>query len=126
MPRKPPQFKLYWVETDNHDEDWFIVARTAREAERFHEEEEGYARGEATATLVKTLVDEGRSGWPKLEQLTEYGLTVVRAQQPRIVEYEGVRYTEGGLEASLRTHDDDFFEGRGQGRPNGTERRPPE
>ena len=31
MPRKKPRPKLYWVETADHDEDWFIVARSARD-----------------------------------------------------------------------------------------------
>lgn len=43
---------LYWVETDDHDEDWFVVARNARQACSYHEDYEGYARRDATATLV--------------------------------------------------------------------------
>jgi hypothetical protein len=38
--RKPAN--LYWVETDDHGEDWFI-ARSARGACRLHEDDEGYA-----------------------------------------------------------------------------------
>lgn len=101
MPSKPPRFKLYWVETDDHDEDWFVVARTAREARRFHEIQEGYHPGDAFATRVKTLGDEGRTGWPTHEELVEYGMTIVRAEQPRVVEYEGVQYSEGTLDHEI-------------------------
>lgn len=114
MPRKPPRPKLYWVETDDHDEDWFIVARSAREARRFHEEEEGYDRGEARATRVMFLDEGAREGWPTHEELTAYGLTIIRAKQPRVVEYAGRRYVEGGLEYALRGLNDDLFERDGR------------
>ena len=29
--------KLYWVTTEDHDEDWFIVASSSDEAARCHE-----------------------------------------------------------------------------------------
>ena len=28
--------KFYWVTTEDHDEDWFIVASSAEEASEFH------------------------------------------------------------------------------------------
>lgn len=104
MPRKPPKFKLYWLETADHSEDWFVVARTAREARRFHEDEEGYDRGDAVCKRVKTLGDEGRAGWPTHEELVDYGLTIVQAEQPRIVEYMGVRYSEGTLDHEIQVN----------------------
>lgn len=122
MPRKKPRPKLYWVETDDHGEDWFIVARSAREARRFHEVEEGYQRGDAWSTLVMTLDEDAREGWPKLEELARYGVTIHRAKQPRVAEYAGVRYVEGDLEYSIRGITDDLFELDGRGRPNKTER----
>ena len=36
---------LYWCETDDHDEDWFIVAESAEEACHIHESAEGYDDG---------------------------------------------------------------------------------
>ena len=122
MPRKKPRPKLYWVETADHDEDWFIVARSARDARRIHEVQEGYDRGDATATLVRTLEEGAKEGWPSLETLMEYGMTIHRAEQPRVAEYAGVRYVEGGLEYSMRGISDDLSELNGRGRPNGTER----
>ena len=104
MPKKPPKFKLYWVETDDHSEDWFVMARTAREARRFHEDQEGYDPGDAVATRVKTLGDEGRTGWPSHEELVGFGLTIVQSETPRLVEYMGVRYGEGTLEHEIEVN----------------------
>jgi hypothetical protein len=49
MKQKP---KMYWVITLNHEEDWFVFAASKRSAERFHEDFEGYNRGDALATLM--------------------------------------------------------------------------
>ncbi len=47
-PRKPVM-RLFWCSTPDHDEDWFIVAATARSAGQQHEIDEGYAPGTARA-----------------------------------------------------------------------------
>lgn len=122
MPRKKPRYKLYWIETDDHHEDWFVMARSAREARQYFEEVECYERGDSWSTLVMTLGDEGKTWWPTLDELRSFGFEVLREKTPRVVVYQGVRYAEGGFEHSLRMHDDDLHEARGNGRPNGTER----
>jgi len=33
---------LYWVSTADHDEDWFIFAKSTRSAAKFHADYEGY------------------------------------------------------------------------------------
>ncbi len=38
--------KQCWVTTDDHDEDLFIVASSSGEASKFHEDMEGYNRGD--------------------------------------------------------------------------------
>jgi hypothetical protein len=43
---------LYWVTTDDHDEEWFILAKTRRAAENYHIEYEGYEPGDARAELI--------------------------------------------------------------------------
>ena len=43
---------LYWVTTDDHDEDWFILATTGRTAETYHIQYEGYEPGDARAELI--------------------------------------------------------------------------
>jgi hypothetical protein len=35
---KRDTINLYWVTTDDHDEDWFILAPTAQAARRYHTE----------------------------------------------------------------------------------------
>jgi hypothetical protein len=62
--------KLFWVTTDDHDEDWFIVAPDAAAAARFHEDAEGYDEGDATAELVCTVPHDApdvETGWPSGE-----------------------------------------------------------
>ena len=43
---------LYWVTTADHSEDWFILAKSAGAAKRFHENYEGYNHGDAKARLI--------------------------------------------------------------------------
>jgi hypothetical protein len=43
---------LYWVTTEDHAEDWFIVAHNGKEAATFHEDAEGYDLGDATAEMI--------------------------------------------------------------------------
>ena len=53
--KKGRTFYLYWVTTADHDEDWFIVARTARSAANFHEDYEGYDRYDAKAEKIMSV-----------------------------------------------------------------------
>jgi hypothetical protein len=39
--------KLYRITTDDHTEDWFILAESARSAKRYHEDYEGSGAGNA-------------------------------------------------------------------------------
>ena len=73
------EWKLYWCETDDHDEDWFVVARNVAEAKRFHERAEGYDKGDARAELVCSLPASDQRdtyqtvGWPSKETLIACG-----------------------------------------------------
>jgi hypothetical protein len=58
---------LYWCETADHDEDWFVVARSARCARCVLDRDEGYAPGDATAERVCTVPadhPDAQRGWP--------------------------------------------------------------
>ena len=46
---------LYWVSTADHDEDWFIFAKSTRSAATFHAEYEGYDSGEGVAEPILAL-----------------------------------------------------------------------
>jgi hypothetical protein len=44
--------RLYWVTTPDGDEDWFVLAYTAKSASSFHDDYEGYEIGDAKAELI--------------------------------------------------------------------------
>jgi hypothetical protein len=103
--------RLYWVTTDDHDEDWFIVAHSAAEACRIHEEEEGYDRGDASSELVLTLPPEKQGegvGWPRPGLLEELGAEVGRTLPD---EHETLRYMAGSGARVVRFGDRVFGEG---------------
>jgi hypothetical protein len=56
--KRTKSFALYWCSTPDGDEDWFVVASTARAARSFHERAEGYDSGEAEAERVVPLPPE--------------------------------------------------------------------
>jgi hypothetical protein len=118
---------LWWCSTDDHDEDWFVVARGRADAEGFFEGAEGYGAGDARAERVSVLPPEYQdgkfAGWPTHELLVGCGARVVRGETPRVVELEGKRYVEGMLEHELLQRTDDLLEKHGRGRPNRTEPR---
>jgi hypothetical protein len=86
---------LYWCETADHDEDWFIVAPSAKVAKCIHEDAEGYDRGVARVTLVcripKGLGLTPSPGWPDHDLLRTLGAVFLSEQTPRIVQI-GVVY----------------------------------
>jgi hypothetical protein len=119
---------LYWVTTEDHGEDWFILARHPRSAERYHVETEGYEPGDAHAERImpvpKGLLDEGHlprhAQFPDLRKL---GFTILASETAaRIVRLSGRTFMEGALEQMIRTADDNMSEARGDGRPNRTRR----
>ena len=91
---------LYWVTTEDHDEDWFIVARDAIQACVFHEDAEGYDEGDAIAEWVAEIPDgvEAEPGWPSDKVLLSCGAKFLRENTPRVVEIAGRKFSEGMLE----------------------------
>ncbi len=117
------RWALYWCQTPDHDEDWFVIARTAREARSFFTNYEGYDAGDAEASRI-CAVPEGvvitEPGWALEEVLRACGAEILRAQEPRQVEIRGIHYEEGRLDALIMKAHDDAFQAAGQGRPNAT------
>ena len=113
---------LYWCETDDHDEDWFIVASSAKEARRMHEDIEGYGRGDARATLIVRIPKELHPpvGHPTHELLRSLGTVFLSEEAPRIVQVDATVYQEGGMDAVIDRISDDQCEALGLGRPNRT------
>ena len=114
--------KLYWVTTEDHDEDWFVVASSAKEAARYHEKEEGYDTGDAEAEKVLDIPDivPAEVGWPSHEFLVSIGATFLHDEQTRVVELAGRKFCEGMLASVINEVVDDEFEKRGDGRLNNT------
>ena len=114
--------KLFWVTTEDHDEDWFIVADSAAEASAFHEDEEGYDRGDATAEELLVIPHgyPAEVGWPSEDLLMAVGANFISGEGTRVVEINGHKYCEGLLEQTIRELSDDVFEMQGSGRPNQT------
>ena len=120
---EPGRLGLHWATTVDHDEDWFIVAKSAYDAARGHEEAEGYDVGDARAVHVVDVPDgvKAEEGWPNDELLVACGCEIVRDKQPRVVRFKGKDYVEGALDAEITQIWDDQLEANGLGRPNGTE-----
>lgn len=127
MSAKKPSIHLYWVTTHDHDEDWFIFARTSRSATSYHEHYEGYDTGDAKARLVIARVQ-----LPKYEQgpppchaqiadLVALGFEVVGADPYRRgVRFKGELYVEGYLQALVVQASDKLREAQKKGGSNGT------
>lgn len=115
--------KLFWVQTEDHDEDWFVVAASSADAATFFEEVEGYDRRDATAREVMTLPDgrDDADGWASDDLLSACGASFV-SSAPRVVLLNGETFVEGALDFAIRTADDNAHEAAGRGRPNKTSR----
>ena len=120
--------KLYWCTTTDHDEDWFIVSRSAPQARKWHATEEGcdsdMVTAEAVARLPEPLQRRGDSllGWPEEEVIEACGGVFVARETPRVVKLGERVFSEGMLQAQILEVSDDVFEAAGEGRPNRTRR----
>ncbi len=114
--------KLYWLTTEDHDEDWFVVALSAGEACKFHEDAEGYAIGDATAEEILSIPEHisAEFGWPSDELLVAVGAKFITENPSRVVEINGRKFSEGLLESFLNEIEDNAFEELGHERLNKT------
>jgi hypothetical protein len=118
------RMKLYWVTTEDHHEDWFMIAPSTNEAAKLYEEFEGYDMGAASAQEILGIPDnlQVESGWPSEDILLSLGAIFIQKDEPRIIEINGKQFTEGMLEAHFKELDDDIFELRGVKRLNQTKK----
>lgn len=120
---------LYWVTTEDHDEDWFIIARS--EAREYHVETEGYDWdcGAKAKLILELKADEVSGGLPRhaqLDDLSKLGFEVLNPDpNARSVRLGKCTFVEGHLQSLIAARTDGMFEQRGEGRPGGTKRRPP-
>ena len=106
MASKKQTVKLYWVFTDDHDEDWFLFADSAKSARAYHEDYEGYGKGDARARLIVSDVPLNKftNGEPpchaQMRELLALGFEDAGSvPSQRAVRFEGKTYTEGALES---------------------------
>jgi len=96
---------LYWVTTEDHSEDWFVFAHNSRSAAAFHEDYEGYDRGDATATpVVRGIPLTDGENVPRhahLSDLSPLGFKVLQDGSRRIVQLGHRKFREGSLEATI-------------------------
>ena len=113
---------LYWCETSDHNEDWFIVASSVQEACRLHEGAEGYNRGDARAILVRRIPKHLTpfKGWPDHDFLRALDAVFLSETTPRVVQIGSVVYQEGGMDAVIDRLSDDQSEAAGKAWPNKT------
>ena len=90
MASKKQTIKLYWCTTADHDEDWFIFAGSARQARSYHENYEGYGKGDAGSRLIVSDVT--------LQELVG-GKPPCHAQMPDLLQ---LGFEDAGSEPSLR------------------------
>ena len=102
------QIKLYWVSTDDHDEDWFIFAESARQARAYHEHYEGYDKGDANSRLIvsNVILKEFMNGTPpchaQFQDLLQIGFQDAGAiPNRRRAGCNGEIFREGILEAII-------------------------
>ena len=100
--------KLYWVTTQDHDEDWFVFAESARQARAFHEDCEGYDKGDAHSRLIvsKVTLKEFQNGVPpchaQFQDLFQIGFkNAGTTPNRRGVKFNGEIFREGILEAII-------------------------
>ena len=101
------ELQLYWVTTEDHDEDWFAVAADPSEAARSFELNIGYEASSAIAEKVLDIppdiqmkpVDtewfEDWPDWPSDESLIALGAIFISDEPSRVVEIAGKQYAEG-------------------------------
>jgi len=96
------KYKLYWATTPGHYEDWFVIAKSLKQAKRFHEYAEGFDPGDAGAKFICDISDEfvkkhkiKESDWPSHELLIDLGGKIITEDNPRRVNFNGIVYKEG-------------------------------
>jgi hypothetical protein len=114
--------KLYWASTEFHEEDWFIVADSAKEAAQIHEQWEGFEVGDAIAEHVLDIPDTvfAEKGWPSNELLKALGAKFIDDDLARVVEISGRIFCEGLMDSIIYSVVDEVFERQGRGRRNNT------
>ena len=114
---------LYWVTTADHDEDWFILAKSKHSAAKFHADYEGYGPREAVAEPILAAPDTAGPcpRHAQIDDLTALGFEILKGgDHGRSVKYGDRTFVEGHLESLIAEIDDNTSEAAGEGRPRST------
>jgi hypothetical protein len=100
--------KLYWITTQDHYEDWFIFAESAKSARAYHEDYEGYGKGDARSRLIvsnvilKEFINGTSPCHARFEDLFQIGFqNAGTIPNQRRVGFNGEIFREGILEAII-------------------------
>ncbi len=121
--------KLYWVETHDHDEDWFIIAQSSYAAKKFHNNFEGYGfegysmnceslgiraiplcivPPDIYVKYAELSVREDENVFlrdfafhAQFDILEELGAKIVSEKEPRIVQIDNIVFKEGKLQSEI-------------------------
>lgn len=97
---------LYWVTTEDHHEDWFVLAKTPQTAQVFFAGYEGYDDDMAHATLVCAVdTAEADADWANHDLLENLGAKIQELDSGRVVHLLGETYAEGMLDGIIRLCD---------------------
>jgi hypothetical protein len=82
---------LSWVTTEDHDEDWFVIASSQKEAVQLHEKMEGYDPGDSASEEILEIPEkmDVETGWPSNEILSALGAKFLLTGPARVVEIRG-------------------------------------
>ena len=115
--------RLYWVSTADHDEDWFIFAKSKQSAAKFHADYEGYGPRDTAAEPILPARDIA-GPFPRhaqIDDLATLGFEILKGgDHGRSVKYGDRTFVEGHLESLIAEIDDNSSEAIGEGRPRGT------
>ncbi len=115
---------LYWVTTEDHFEDWFVLAASPEEATQYFEDYEGYNPGDAEAEEIIGISEDLQleKGWPSRELLEMLGFVYLSDEHTRVIEFLGRKFIEGGMEEIINKINDDLIEENTGERPNKTKK----
>jgi len=96
-PNNEKQF-IYWVETKDHSEDWFVGAKNSRSARAFFEGYEGFNPFDASAKKLCPIpykCNQQRPFYAQLDLLRKCGFHIISRGPARVVRRNGKIYREG-------------------------------
>jgi hypothetical protein len=116
---KKKMLKLYWVSDGKGLEDWFVVANTAKQAEKFYVEQEfgevekGYVTTEEIMSISEALLVEEEyeeiPDWADLSLLKKLGFKIINQDSPMRVRYKDMIFKEGKMQGNLDRLTRHFF-----------------